>query len=76
MSKKQSIRKKISVRLYPEETAIVIGFDTAMHIAETYDYLASEHVDEYSDSFRQIADIIRQQANENYYAGQEEYEEW
>lgn len=76
MSKKQNIRKKISLRLFPEETAIVISFDTAMHIAETYDYLASEHIDEYSDSFRQIADMIRQQANENYYAGQEEYEEW
>lgn len=76
MSKKQNVRKKINLKLYPEETAVVLDYDTAMHIAETYDYLATEHLDEYSDSFRQIADNIRSQANENYYNEQDGYEEW
>ena len=51
MGKKLSNKKKINLRLSVGDTAIVITYDLAMHIAETYDYLATEHQDEHSDSF-------------------------
>jgi len=77
MGKKLSNKKKINLRLSVGDTAIVITHDLAMHIAETYDYLATEHQDEHSDSFREIADHIRFQANENHYDElNDEYDEW
>lgn len=77
MTRKQMSKKKISVKLNVGETAIVVNHELAMHIAETYDYLATEHQDEHSDSFREIADHIRFQANENHYNESDtEYEEW
>lgn len=77
MTKKYSSKKKVNVKLGAGDTAIVLDYETAMHIAETYDYLANEHNDEYSDSFRVVADTIRSQAIENYYEPSEEnYEEW
>ena len=76
-NRKKMSKKKISVKLNVGETAIVINHELAMHIAETYDYLATEHQDEHSDSFREIADHIRFQANENHYdESDDEYEEW
>lgn len=77
MSKKYNNKKKINVKLVPGETVIVIDYETAMHIAETYDYLANENQDEYSDSFRAVADLVRSQAFENYVSNSEEdYEDW
>jgi len=77
MPKKQNNKKKLSVKLVHGETAIVVDYETAMHIAETYDYLANQQNDEYSDSFRQVADLVRSQAYENYFnASEEDYEEW
>jgi hypothetical protein len=77
MTKKQMNKKKISLKLITGQTAIVLDYDVAMHIAETYDYLATEHKDEYSESFRAIADHIRYEANENYFNDSgDEYEDW
>ncbi len=77
MSKKQNNKKKINLKLVTGETAIVIDYDTALHIAETYDYLATQENDEYSDSFRRVADLVRSQALENYFdSSQDDYEEW
>jgi hypothetical protein len=77
MSKKQNNKKKLSVKLLHGQTAIVVDYDTALHIAETYDYLATQQEDEYSDSFRAVADMVRNQAYENYFDNSEEnYEEW
>ena len=77
MSKKQNNKKKISLKLTVGETAVVLSYDIAMHIAETYDYLANEHNDEYSDWYRQSADMIRSQAMENYFDSEDDdYEEW
>lgn len=77
MSKKNNNKKKLNIKLTHGETAIVIDYETALHIAETYDYLANEHQDEYSDSFRAIADTVRAQAYENYFdSSKDEYEEW
>lgn len=78
MSKKQIRKKKIGLKLVPNETAVVLQHDIFMHIAQTYDYLAGEEEDsDYRDWFYQIADVIRLQANENYFedsGNQEEYE--
>lgn len=77
MGKKLSNKKKISLKLSVGDTAIVLTHELAMHIAETYDYLATEHQDEHSDSFREIADNVRFQANENHYDElNDEYDEW
>ncbi len=77
MTKKQMNKKKISLKLITGQTAIVLDHEVAMHIAETYDYLATEHKDEYSESFRAIADHIRYEANENYFNDSgDEYEDW
>lgn len=77
MTKKYNNKKKINLKLSIGDTAIVINYDTAMHIAETYDYLANEQEDDYSESFRAIADHIRAQAMENYFDTMDnEYEEW
>lgn len=77
MSKKYNNKKKINVKLGFGDTAVVIDYETALHIAATYDYLANEHNDEHSDSFRLVADTIRAQAVENYFEPSEEtYEEW
>lgn len=77
MTKKQNSRKKISLKLIQGETAIVIDYATALHIAETYDYLANQEQDEHSDSFRMVADLVRTQAVENYFDDSSDgYEEW
>ena len=77
MGKKLSNKKKISLKLSVGDTAIVLTHELAMHIAQTYDYLATEHQDEHSDSFREIADNVRFQANENHYDElNDEHDEW
>jgi hypothetical protein len=77
MSKKQNNKKKLSVKLSIGDTAVVIDYETAMHIAETYDYLANENQNEYADSFRRVADTVRMQAVENYFDSMDDdYEEW
>ena len=77
MPKKQNNKKKISLKLTVGETAVVLNYDVAMHIAETYDYLANEQGDQYSDWYRQVADMMRSQAMENYFDSEDDdYEEW
>jgi hypothetical protein len=77
MSKKQNNKKKLSVKLSIGDTAIVIDYETAMHIAETYDYLANENENEHAESFRRVADTVRMQAIENYFdSTDDDYEEW
>jgi hypothetical protein len=78
MSKKQINKKKVSIKLVPGETAVVLGYDTFMHIAQTYDYLASqEEQSEHRDVYYEIADAIRYQSADNYFEngiGDDEYE--
>lgn len=70
------VKKKYIAKLVPGQVCIVLDYDTAMHIAESYDYFATQQDDEYSDSFRRIADDIRIQSQETYYSMDENYEEW
>ena len=77
MSKKQFNRKKISLRLQVEETALVLPYDIAMHIAETYDFVSMDAESEYVDYYKEVADMVRLQANENHYQVEnDEDEEW
>ena len=70
-------KKKIGIKLTTGETAVVLTYDQFMHIAETYDYLATEQDNEQdAQAFRDIADMIRYQSSENYFLSEDEYEEW
>ena len=69
-------KKKYIAKLMPGQVCIVLDYDIAMHIAESYDYFATEKDDEYSDSYRVIADDIRVQSQETYYGMDDSYEEW
>lgn len=77
MSKKQMSKKKIGIKLTAGDTAVVLTYEQFLHIAETYDYLATEQDNEQdAQAFRDIADTIRYQSNENYFHSEDEYEEW
>lgn len=70
------IKKKHIAKLLPGQVAIVLDYEIAMHVAETYDFLATQEGGEYSDAYTQVADDIRNQAYESYYAAQDQNEEW
>lgn len=77
MSKKQLNRKKLNIKLVPGETAVVMSYDIFMHIAATYDFLATEQDNESdAQAFRDIADSIRYQSEENNFLNDDEYEDW
>ena len=78
MSKKQMNKKKISLKLMQGETAVVLSYDTFIHICDTYDILASEQENlDYAAAYREIADSIRFQSAENYFSESDpSYEEW
>jgi hypothetical protein len=70
------IKKKHVSKLLPGQVAIVLDYAIAMHVAETYDFLAVQNDDEHSDSYRSIADDIRVQSMDSYYSSEDQYEEW
>lgn len=77
MSKKQVNKKKLNLKLVVGESAIVLTYDTFLHIAETYDYLGSMETEvEAQNWYREVADAIRYQAELNNFLNDEEYEEW
>jgi len=77
MSKKQSNKKKINLKLNIQETALVLPYDVALHIAETYDFVSMEAEEEYVQYYKDVADTIRLQARENLYEIEDQdYDEW
>jgi len=78
MSKKQSNKKKVILKLNPEETAIILPYEIALHISETYDFLSMDTEDEYVSYYKDVADMIRLQASENKYEMEDDdyYDEW
>lgn len=77
MSKKYTNKKKTTVKVTTGETVVVLPYDFFMHIAETYDYLATEQTDNYDIQwYRDLADSIRFQAGTNHFEDAEEYDEW
>jgi hypothetical protein len=77
MSKKQLNRKKLNIKLVPGETAVAMSYDIFMHIAATYDFLSTEQDNESdAQAFRDIADSIRYQSEENNFLSDDEYEDW
>lgn len=69
-------KKKHIAKLLPGQVVLVLDYEIAMHIAETYDFLAVQEGGEYSDSYTSVADDIRIQSSESYYSGEDQYEEW
>lgn len=77
MSKKQMSKKKLTVKVMAGETAIVMSNDVALHIAESYDFFANSSEKEEAQWYRDVADMIRYQALENYFEpGSNDDEEW
>ena len=76
MTKKQMSKKKITLKIVPGETAVVMNYDVAMHIAESYDFFAHDADAETAQWYRDVADMIRYQAMENYFEDGNNEEEW
>lgn len=78
MSKKQYNKKKVNLKLVSGQSAVVLDYDTLMHIAESYDFLGREKNDEWSQWYFDVADEIRRQTLENYFDanGEDEEYEW
>lgn len=70
-------KKKQMVKLYPGQSTIVMDYDTLMYLAQTCDLLAEQQENDYdAESWRIVADDIRHQTEESYYASEEEAEDW
>lgn len=73
-------KKKHSVKLNPGDSVIVLPYETLLYFAETCDLLAVDQQSEQdAQAWRNIADEIRFQAEENYYQpieGETEEEYW
>lgn len=77
MSKKQINKKKLNLKVTVGESAVILNYETFLHIAETYDYLASLESDIDSQNwYREVADVIRYQNESNYFMNDDEYEDW
>ena len=78
MAKKQTMKKKINIKVTAGETYLILDESTALHIAETYDFLAmQEENSEYASWYRDVADTIRCQATEHLYVEDDlDYEDW
>jgi hypothetical protein len=78
VKKIQVSKKKVSVKLMPGQSVLVLDYDSLMHLASTCDFLAIEQENQQdAEAWRYIADEIRFQANENLYSQNQEYsEEW
>lgn len=67
------MKKKHTIKMAPGDTTIVMPYSTLMYLAETCDMLAVDQVNEQdAQAWRDIADEIRFQSNENHYEIQEE----
>lgn len=78
MTKKQVDRKKVSIKLDPGESFVVLDHDTLMHLAYSCDLFADQQIEqEDMSAWRDLADIIRGQCQSNYYASSSvDSEEW
>jgi hypothetical protein len=70
-------KKKLNIKVMQNETAVVLNYDVFMHIAESYDYFASEEVDlDVAQWYRDIADSIRYQSGLNHFENESNDDEW
>lgn len=70
-------KKKLNLKVTVGESAVILNYETFLHIAETYDYLASLESDIDSQNwYREVADVIRYQNESNYFMNDDEYEDW
>lgn len=79
MSKKQGVRKKVTVKVNPGEAVFVASVEVLQHIAATYSYMASScESKEEADSWDSVAQDILSWIADTYYSGQADdfEEEW
>jgi hypothetical protein len=79
MSKKNSYKKKINVKLLPGQAAFVADLETLQHIIDTYKYLSeSAETKQEKESWLAICEDIAYWINETYYSDQDngQEEEW
>lgn len=77
MTKKQANKKKVNVKINKGESIVIFNYETLLHIAETYDFLATQEEDiEGQRWYRDVADSIRYQSGINHFEDDIEYEEW
>ena len=70
-------KKKHSVKLNPGDSMVSLPYETLLYLAETCDILAVDQENqEDAAAWRNIADEIRFQADENYYEPVENEEEY
>lgn len=70
-------KKKLNLKVTVGESAVILNYETFLHIAETYDYLASLESDIDSQNwYREVADVIRYQNESNHFMNDDEYEDW
>jgi hypothetical protein len=73
MSKGQ--KKKLILKIFPGEAAIVASVDVLEHIYETYLYMASSTDSVESGSWQSVAELIREWIDKTQYSDQGDYEE-
>jgi len=67
------LKKKHIVKLMPGDSAVVMTYDTLMYLAQTCDILAEQQENPTdAGAWRDVADTIRVQAEENYHEVTEE----
>jgi hypothetical protein len=79
MSKKQGVRKKVTVKVNPGEAVFVASLEVLQHIAGTYSYMASSCDNkEEADSWNAVSEDILSWITDTYYSGQADdfEEEW
>jgi hypothetical protein len=78
MSKKQVLRKKVSTKLSPGQSFVVMDYENLLHLAGICDWFSSEQDDaQDAKAWRDYADDIRSQASANLYiSSPEDGEEW
>lgn len=80
MTKKQSLKKKISIKLIPGQAVFVADIDIMNHIISVYyDMAESCTNNEESQAWSDVAIQIQQWCNDTYYSGEGEFgyeEEW
>jgi hypothetical protein len=77
MTKKQGMKKKVTVKVMPGEAVFVSNIETLEHIADTYSYMAQSCEDnQESEAWLEVASNIREWIASTYYSGQaEDFEE-
>jgi hypothetical protein len=77
VTKKNNNKKKVNVKLSAGQTLVVLNYEDAKHIADTYDFLSTEFQSHDDISyFLNLAADIRNQSVDNYFSNDNLEEEY